>query len=323
MVQLSRTMEKKVVPMKASLTERIAILGFGEAGGVFGHDLVAAGKQVIVYDSLLKNDSQRKPMLEKAEAAKVQVAESLEQAIGEADLVLATVTASSAIPLARQAAASLHQNQIYLDMNSVSPDTKKDIGAEIEKSGANFVEAAVMAAVRPARLKVEILLGGIRSAELAEQLRAIGMNTTAVSEKLGVASAIKMCRSIVIKGLAALAIESLFAARRYGAEDAVIASFEGSYPGMGWANSLPDSLARRASEHSRRRASEMREVVETLKAVGMNSGMASATADLQDWLTKEMEVRSIVYNKDQPLTWRELADGIARPVAASQLTERE
>ena len=315
MTDVIQAREKKAVPMNRSLTERIAILGFGEAGGIFGHDLVAAGRQVIVYDNLLQDNQLRKPLLEKAEVAKVRVAENLEQAISEADLVLSTVTASSAIPVAKHAAAFLQMNQIYMDMNSVSPDTKKEIGAEIEKSGADFVEAAVMAAVQPARLKVEILLGGTRAAELAEQLRMIGMKTTAVSEKLGVASAIKMCRSIVIKGLAALTIESLFAARRYGAEDAVIASFEGTYPGMGWAKGLPDALARRASE--------MREVVETLKAVGMNSGMASATAELQNWLTKEMEARNIVYNKDQPLTWRELADGIAPPIAASQLTERE
>jgi 3-hydroxyisobutyrate dehydrogenase-like beta-hydroxyacid dehydrogenase len=271
--------------MKESLAQRIAILGFGEAGGILGQDLIAAGRQVIVYDNLLQDDKFRKPLLIKAETAKVGVADNLEQAIGEADLILSTVTASSAIPLAKQAARSLHQNQIYMDMNSVSPDAKKEIGAAIEKSGADFVEAAVMAAVKPSRLKVEILLGGTRAAELAEQLRAIGMNTTAVSEKLGVVSAIKMCRSIVIKGLAALTIESLFAARRYGAEDAVIASFESTYPGMGWAKGLPDALALRAAEHSRRRASELREVVGTLKAVGMNSGMASATADLQDWLT--------------------------------------
>src|SRR5579862_437642 len=220
-------MEKKAVPMNESLTQRIAIIGFGEAGGVFGQDLAAAGCHVIVYDSLLLNDKFRKPLLVKAEAAKVRVAENLEQALAQSNLVLTTVTASSATLVAKQSAAFLRRNQIYVDMNSVSPDTKKEIGVEIAKSGADFVEAAVMAAVRPARLKVEILLGGTRAAELAEQLRAIGMNTTAVSEKLGVASAIKMCRSIVIKGLAALTIESLFAARRYGAEDAVIASFEG------------------------------------------------------------------------------------------------
>ena len=293
------------------LTQRIAILGFGEVGGIFGHDLAAAGRHVIVYDSLVQSGEFRERFLAKAQAAKVELAENLERAVAEADLVLSAVTASSAVQVAKQAAAFLRRGQTYMDMNSVSPSTKKEIGAEIERSGADFVEAAVMAAVKPSRLKVPILLGGTRACELAEQLHSLGMDTTAVSEKLGAASAIKMCRSILMKGLAALAIESLFAARRYGAEDAVIASFESTYPSMGWAKNLPDNLTLRAVEHSRRRAAEMREVVLTLKAAGMNSAMASATADLQDWLSVEMESRNIVLKKDAPFSWRAFADAIA------------
>jgi hypothetical protein len=115
----------------------------------------------------------------------------------------------------------------------------------------------------------------------------------------------------MMKGLASLAIESLFAARKYGAEDAVIASFDSTYPGMGWAQDLPDTLVRRAAEHSRRRAAEMREVVQTLKAVGMNYGMAASTAALQDWLSTEMDLRDIVLKPGESFSWRRFADAIA------------
>ncbi len=103
------------------------------------------------------------------------------------------------------------------------------------------------------------------------------MNATAVSDKIGVASAVKMCRSVMIKGMEALAVECLFAARRYGAEEAVLASLDATYPQMGWRDKLPDYLVSRVAEHGRRRAAEMREVAESLRDVGIDPLMAEAT----------------------------------------------
>ncbi|HXU19169.1 MAG TPA: DUF1932 domain-containing protein [Verrucomicrobiae bacterium] len=289
--------------------QRLAIIGFGEVGGIFGTELAAAGVHVTVFDILLNKGQSREAMLTKAKAAKVRAADSLKEAVLGAELLIAAVTASSATQVAKDAAAVLKPGQFYMDLNSVSPETKTKVAESIGKSGADFVEAAVVAPVAPQRLKVPMLLGGARAGELASRLQAMGMDTTAVSERIGVASAIKMCRSVVMKGMAALAIESLFAARRYGVEDAVIASFEATYPSMGWAKSLPDNLAKRAAEHSRRRAAEMREVAETLREVGINPVMALGTAEIQDWLTAEMEAGKFVFNA-KDFSWRSLIDAI-------------
>jgi 3-hydroxyisobutyrate dehydrogenase-like beta-hydroxyacid dehydrogenase len=294
-----------------NLLRKVALIGFGEVGGIFGKDMVAAGLDVSAFDILFSSESAKDGMLAKAMGANVVPAASLQEAVRGAELVVSVVTASAALQVARDASAFLAPSQFYMDCNSVSPETKMKMSADVERSGASFVESAVVAPVAPDRLKVPMLLGGSRSNELAERLRSIGMDATSVSERIGVASAIKMCRSVVMKGLAALTIESLFTARRYGAEDAVIASFDATYPNMGWAKALPDSLTRRAVEHSRRRASEMREVVETLKNAGMNPFMASSTADLQDWLTAEMEARGYTYKSGEPFSWRAFADVIA------------
>lgn len=297
----------------AGSIKRIALIGFGEVGGIFGEDLAASGVDVVVFDKLLNDSRARESILAKASRAKVRLKEGIEQVVADVQIVLSATTASSALEVAKDAACHLSPGQVYVDLNSVSPETKQKVNVEIGKSGADFVEAAVMAAVKPTRLKTQILMGGPRAAEVAAGLQSLGMDTTAVSERIGVASAIKMCRSVVMKGLAALAIESLFAARRYGAEDAVIASFEKTYPGMGWAKGLPDALAWRAVEHSRRREAEMREVVETLKAAGMNYGMSSSTAELQHWLTGELEARDLAFRPEEPFSWRAVADAIAAP----------
>jgi 3-hydroxyisobutyrate dehydrogenase-like beta-hydroxyacid dehydrogenase len=297
--------------MKDGVLQRIAFIGFGEVGGIFAAALSSKGQDVVVYDTLL-DGSMKKTVLEKAKSAKVRIAEGVEQAVAGTQLIISATTASSALPVAIQTASYLSRGQVYLDINSVSPNTKKRIGEVIDGSGADFVEAAVMAAVKPTGLKTPILLGGSRAFELAAELRELGMDTTAASDQLGVASAIKMCRSIVMKGMAALAIESLFAARLYGAEEAVLASFEATYPSMGWSGKLPDQLVQRSVEHSRRRAAELREVAETLLDAGMTPRMALAAAELQDWLTEEMDAGHYVFRSGAPFSWTAVADAMMR-----------
>jgi 3-hydroxyisobutyrate dehydrogenase-like beta-hydroxyacid dehydrogenase len=161
-------------------------------------------------------------------------------------------------------------------------------------------------------LKVPMLLGGRRAAEVATTLTALGMNATPISDEIGVASAVKMCRSIVIKGLEALTVESMLAARRFGAEKEVLASLQGTFPQMGWLDKLPDYLVSRVAEHGRRRAAEMREVAHTLEDIGMAPTMALATAARQDWVIDAMKAHGVKYPHGEPFSWRAFADALSR-----------
>jgi 3-hydroxyisobutyrate dehydrogenase-like beta-hydroxyacid dehydrogenase len=291
---------------------RVALVGFGEVGGIFGRDLAAQGLDVSIYDILLHSGEAREAMLAKARDAGVQAKESLNDALRDTDLVISAVTASSAADVARDASAALRSGQIFLDINSVSPATKSGMAERIDRGQGCFVEAAVMAAASPQRLKVPMLLGGKHAAKTAERLQSIGMNATAVSERIGVASATKMCRSVVIKGLEALVTESLMAARRYGAEEAVLASLAATFPDMGWNDRLPNYLISRVAEHGRRRAAEMREAAQALRDVGLDPLMAQATAERQDWLVHEMAEQGLDARTMKPFSWQRLADAISR-----------
>jgi 3-hydroxyisobutyrate dehydrogenase-like beta-hydroxyacid dehydrogenase len=297
--------------MNPNPIERIAIIGFGEAGGIFGLDFSKKGLKVAVTDILLRERNSRAAMLERAQRARVSPHESYEGAIRDANLVISAVTSSASVDAAAEAASLLRPGQIYLDINSVSPGKKREIARIIEQSNAEFVEAAVMAPVSPQRLKVPMLLGGAHAAHTAERLCSIGMNAKAVSDRIGVASAIKMCRSVLIKGIEALAVECLFAARRYGAEKEVLASLDATYPSMGWNNELPDYLVSRVAQHGRRRAAEMREVAEALKDVQVEPLMALATAARQDWLVDETAKGGIPFEPGT-FSWIDLADRIRR-----------
>jgi 3-hydroxyisobutyrate dehydrogenase-like beta-hydroxyacid dehydrogenase len=296
--------------------QRIALVGFGEAGGILGHDLARQGIEVSFFDILLRSKKGRPAMLAKAAASGVHAKEILRDAVRGAELVISAVTASSAPSVAREAAKLVQAGQFFLDINSVSPETKRKEARHFEKSKGSFVEAAVMAPVPPQRIKVPMLLGGKRAAELAPRLQAIGMNATAVSDQIGIASAIKMCRSVMIKGLEALAIESLFAARRYGAEDAVLASLEATFPSMGWKDKLPDYLISRAAEHGRRRAAEMREAALAVADVGLSPLLTERTAKRHDWLVDEIAAQGVSFDAGEfgeSFSWRVLADALAAP----------
>lgn len=291
---------------------QIALIGFGEVGGIFGQDFAAEGLGVSAFDVLLNAELSRSAMLAKAQGAHVQACDTLEDAVRGADLVISAVTASSAAGAATSAAPFLQSGQIYLDINSVSPETKLSIARILGSSPGTFVEAAVMAPVAPQRLKSPMLLGGADAAMAAERLLAIGMNVKPISERIGVASAIKMCRSIIIKGLEAITVESMFAARRYGAEKHVLESLAATYPAMGWEGSLPDYLISRVAEHGKRRAAEMREAAQAVADAGLDPITALATAQRQDWLAQVIADFSLAIEKGAAFSWENLADTIAK-----------
>ena len=290
--------------------QRIAIIGFGEVGGIFGNDFALQGIEVSTFDILFNSPGDRQRMLAKAKKYSVNATKNLKECLRNVQLVISAVTASSALDVAKGAGPNLRRGQIFLDINSVSPETKRRLAAHIAPSEARFVEAAVMAGVPGPRLKVPMLLGGPHAAEAAQRLRSIGMNATALGDQVGVASAVKMCRSVMVKGLEALAVECLFAARQYGAEDAVLDSLAATYPSLGWKDHLPDYLISRVAQHGRRRAVEMREVAQALEAVGIKPTMALATAMRQERVVVEMEERNLRFDGKNSFSWRSLAEAI-------------
>ncbi|CAN5667248.1 DUF1932 domain-containing protein [soil metagenome] len=289
----------------------IAFIGYGEAGGLLAHGLAQRGLPVRVYDILFDVPDQRAAMLEKARLGKVRACKTLAEAVRGAHVVVSAVTATSAAQAAEDAGRMMTTGQVFLDINSVSPETKRGDCKLIEASGGDYVEAAVMAPVPPYGIKVPMLLGGKRAEEVATLLSGLGMKAKAVSQEVGVASAIKMRRSVMIKGLEALTVESMAAARHYGCEAAVLASLEETFPGMGWTKQLPHYLISRVAEHGERRAAEMREVTQTLRDAGVPPYMSAASAQVQDAVPKAMREHAIAYDASVPFEWQVLVDQLA------------
>ena len=260
---------------------RVALIGYGEVGKILAEDLRTQDVAVRAYDLKLAGEA-GEPMREHAMRHRVVLGESHLDAVRGADLVICAVTASQTVAAAEAGAAGVPGGCFYLDFNSASPLAKQRAAACVEARSARFVEGAVMTSLPPYRIKVPLLLGGPHAAALAPKLAALGFAPQVASERLGVASATKMCRSVMIKGLEAMVIESLTTARAYGVEDRVLASLAETFPGIEWEKQA-SYFFQRVIEHGRRRSEEMREVAQTVREAGLDPWSACGTAERQAW----------------------------------------
>jgi 3-hydroxyisobutyrate dehydrogenase-like beta-hydroxyacid dehydrogenase len=260
----------------------IGLVGYGEVGRILAEDLRKADVKVSAYDIKLGGD-QAGTLRKHAAALGVALSSSHAELTTQADLIVSAVTASQAVPVANACAPGVKKGAWFLDFNSASPGAKRRAAALIDTAGGRYVEGAVMTSIPPYRLKVPLLLGGSSAKELAPLLVKLGFNAKVASEQLGVASAVKMCRSVMIKGLEAMVIESFTTARAYGVEDAVLASLAETFPGIDW-EKQGAYFFQRVIEHGRRRSEEVREVAETVREIGLTPWSAQGTAERQAWV---------------------------------------
>ncbi|MEE8350601.1 MAG: DUF1932 domain-containing protein [Rhodospirillales bacterium] len=251
---------------------KIGFIGFGEAASLIAEGLAGEGATgITAFD-----------VLERPALPGIQMAESMQDLLAEADIVFAAVTSAVALNVAKEAAPYLTSQHLYVDINSISPQTKIAVGQVVTNTGAKFVEAAVMAGVPGYGHKVPMLLGGESAPALIELMKPFGMAMEDFGPEIGRAAAFKMFRSVMVKGMEALFQECVLGADRYGVADRVLDSIADGYPGIDW-NKTASYLIGRTAIHGERRAHEMEEVAETLQALGIEPMMAAATAKRLRW----------------------------------------
>ncbi|MDN5842683.1 MAG: DUF1932 domain-containing protein [Alcaligenaceae bacterium] len=290
-------------------TIKLGLIGYGEVGGIFCAGLKPQVASVHAWDIKLQSDAGG-PLRERAVRDGVELCDSAAGLCAHADLIISAVTASHTVDVARDASRHIRAGTIFLDLNSASPGAKREAAGLIEAAGAIYVEAGVMTSVPPYGIRVPMLLGGPRAEALAQTLSGLGMDAHAVSEQLGVASAIKMCRSVMIKGLEALVIESYTTARAYGVEDYVLPTLQETFPSIDWPKQGAYFYSR-VVQHGRRRAEEMREVANTVREAGFEPLMASATAEKQDWVAG-LAAQGLFDGIDKQGGWQAYADRLIK-----------
>ncbi|MDI1341623.1 NAD(P)-dependent oxidoreductase [Polaromonas sp.] len=288
--------------------EHIGMVGYGEVGKIFTAGLKDRVAGISAWDLRFEAPALRDAQRAHAAQAGVAACASMAELCGQADLIISAVTASSTLAVAQAAAAHVRRGTVFLDLNSASPGTKQQAAALIDAAGGHYVEAGVMTSVPPYGIKVPMLLDGARAAELAGVLAGWGMDAKAVGDKLGVASAIKMCRSVMIKGLEALVIESYTTARAYGVEDHVLPTLAETFPSIDW-DKQGAYFFSRVVQHGQRRAEEMREAANTVREAGggFEPFMAAAIAGKQQWVADQARA-GVFAGLGKDARWQDYAD---------------
>ena len=279
---------------------RIAFIGFGEAGQAIAaglHDASAA--QITAWDILFPQGATGDKLRRAADASGTRCAASAADAVRQADLIVSAVTAASSVEAAESVKAHLHGKPFFLDINSVSPGRKQD-SAKLLGDAARYIDVAVLAPIYPARHQTPLLIAGPDSQAVASTLANLGMRASIAGDEIGAAAAIKMVRSVMIKGIEALTLECFLAAARAGVIDEVAASMRNNYPGLDWAKIVPYNLERMAV-HGERRAAEMEEVAETLRELGVEPLMTNASVKRQREMGEIGQQRTVrsVLDKDR------------------------
>jgi 3-hydroxyisobutyrate dehydrogenase-like beta-hydroxyacid dehydrogenase len=255
--------------MPEQIAPVLALIGFGEAAATFAQ---AAGWGAAAHGYDVVPD-RATAMAQHG----VHAAASAADALLGAPLVLSLVTADQALAAARDYAPHLAHGALWCDMNSVAPETKRSAAEAVEAAGGRYIDVAVLAPVDPGRMAVPLLLAGAAANEAEKALEAAGFTAVSVvGDRVGKASAVKMIRSVMIKGIEALTDEMMAAARAAGVEREVLASLDASEKAAPWAKKATYNLERMAV-HGIRRAAEMEESASTLMSLGVDPVMTRGT----------------------------------------------
>jgi 3-hydroxyisobutyrate dehydrogenase-like beta-hydroxyacid dehydrogenase len=247
----------------AASVRRVALLGLGEAGRRLAADLGGAGIDLRGYDP---------------HAGDVQIAvraPDLESAVAGCDAVLSVNTAAVALEVAAAAAPALRDGAIYADLNTASPELKRRLAALTEAAGARFADVALLGPVPARGLGTPALASGDGARAFADAFGPLGMPVEVVSQRAGDAAALKLLRSVFMKGLAAAAVESLRAGEAAGHADWLRQEL---------ADVIGEPLLERLLEGSRahavRRVDELEAARELLLGLGIEPRIASASASV-------------------------------------------
>ena len=291
--------------------QRIAQVGYGEAGSIFAAALAKSGAaSVAAYDVKIAGAAWAADAKRRATADGVELAADLAAATKGATLVISAVTAAAARTAAEAIASACDREAFVLDVNSASPRTKNACAEAVNRAGGRYVEAAIMTSVPPHGLRTPMLLGGPHAAAAQPFHAGLGFEAEVGAAGYGTVSAIKLCRSVFIKGMEALAVESLLTARLHGVEAEVLASLHETFPGMGWERQA-GYFWKRVFQHGKRRSEEMREAAVTVRDAGLTPRMASSTADVQAWMA-ELRAAGVFEGLSEDSPWTALADRIAQ-----------
>ncbi len=272
---------------------QLVLIGFGEAAYNIAIGLKSEGLTDIgAYDVNATNPQLGEMIQKRAKEADVKLFDSLENAYQSGKFIASLTSAKVAVNVAESIIPHLTEKQVYVDMNSAAPTIKADIARIPHAEGVKFCDAAVMGTVPGNKHKVPMFLAGEGAKDFEREFSQYGMKLTVLDAEAGGASAIKMFKSVVMKGIPQLMFESFEAAQNYGVLDTLVKSLSSSINGK-TVEQLADNFIARTMIHASRRSAEMKDVVATLESLGVDASMSKATVHKLDHMAEQNWVNKL------------------------------
>ncbi len=284
----------------------VHFLGFGEAAYELAKGLKEEGVTSIrAYDVMIDHETFGQTIKERAEQTGVSLVKSIKELIKEVNVLFVAVPASKAVEVNEAVCAEIqNESFLYVDVSASSPAIKQQVQQNLEQKHIKFVDAAMLGPLPVYQHKVPIAASGTGTNEFIAKMSPLHMSIKAVGNKAGDASAIKLVRSIFMKGLVGLYLETLEAAEAYHISDEVISSLEETMNRQPFVDTL-NRLVTGSAVHAERRAFELNSSIAMLQEAGINSDLSHASKE------RLVELAGIVKNhpeKESFANWKEVLE---------------
>ena len=264
----------------------VGFIGFGGAAYGLTKGLKEAGlAEVCFFDSLWETAPNSEVIHRHAMETGAILKESLGALIQDAEIIISCVTGSVALAVAEQVAAFLEERHLFVDVNTASPKVMEAVGDVIQRTGAAFADVAMLGGIPAFLHRVPCLASGNGAELFKSAMQPYGMDITCVGEIPGQASAIKMFRSVFMKGFLALLMEMLSGTHRYQVDSLVLDSIAKTMEKNGFLETVRLQMAKGVI-NAERMSDEMGAVVETFTEMGLPSVMSTATRETLRWCSR-------------------------------------
>ncbi|WP_209125067.1 NAD(P)-dependent oxidoreductase [Alkalihalobacillus sp. BA299] len=258
---------------------KLGFIGFGEASYEMSMGLKEEGlKNIVAFDPLCNDAKFGGLIQERANKASVVLKNEPEKVVSEVDVLIVAVPADKALPVSQSLMPNLKEDCIYIDVSASTPDVKKEISQYASEKGITFVDVAMMGPLPVYKHQVPILASGDGTDKFIELMSDYNMNISKVSNNAGEASAVKLIRSIFMKGLPSLLFEMLEAARKFNVEDLVVKSIGETMDSKTFEETM-NRLVTGTSIHALRRSVELQGAIKMLEAAKVDNLMSKGACE--------------------------------------------
>ncbi|MCL7748841.1 NAD(P)-dependent oxidoreductase [Halalkalibacter alkaliphilus] len=287
---------------------KLGFIGFGEAAFEMSMGLKGEGlKNVVAFDPLWNDTKFGQLIQERANNAEVILKKAPDEVVSTVDVVIVAVPADKALAVSQSLLPNIKVDSIYVDVSASTPDVKLEISQCLNEKGTSFVDAAMMGPLPVYKHQVPMLASGNGTDRFIDMMSAYSMNISKVSDTAGEASAVKLIRSIFMKGLPSLLIEMLEAARKFNVEELVIKSISETMDSKTFEETM-NRLVTGTSIHALRRSVELQGTIKMLEKAKldhlMSKGACEKLQQLGEFNFKEK------FQGRSPNSWSQVIDAM-------------